>query len=262
MERARRLTAQTKPSSLRRERNLILAGLAALTVAAWAVVIGQARPAMSGMGMTMGMAAPVFLAAWVAMMAAMMFPAVAPMILTFARMQAGRRSHGVSAVPTSVFVAGYLIVWAVFGLLAYTAATAVDTMAVRQGWSIEFIGRATGLLFVLAGVYQLTPLRRACLGRCRSPLAFLASSWRDGLAGALRMGVEHGITCLGCCWALFLLLFPVGVMNIAAMIALTLLVFAEKTSPLGARLSRFSTPALIAFGVVLVQWPHALPVSI
>ncbi len=209
----------------------------------------------------MGMAAPVFLASWVAMMAAMMLPAVAPMILTFSRMQAGRRSHGKSAIPTSIFVAGYLVVWSVFGLVAFTAATGVDTLAMRSGWSTELTGRATGLLFILAGVYQLTPLRRACLGRCRSPLAFLASCWRDGGGGALRMGVSHGMTCLGCCWVLFLLLFPVGVMNIAAMIALTLLAFAEKTTPLGAHLARFSTPALVALGLALGLWPHALPVS-
>lgn len=227
---------------------------------AWAVVLWQPRTAAGGMGTAM--AAPVFLAGWVAMMAAMMFPSAAPMILTFAMVHAGRRAGGGSVVPTWIFLVGYVVVWVGFGLVANLAAAGIDTLAMRHRWSIDVAGRLTGLLIAMAGVYQLTPLKRACLGRCRSPLAFIASSWRDGRTGAFRMGLEHGMTCLGCCWALFLLLFPIGVMNIAAMVTLTLVVFAEKTLRWGPRMAQVAAPALVALGAALLVWPRALPISL
>jgi predicted metal-binding membrane protein len=117
-----------------------------------------------------------------------------------------------------------------------------------------------GALLVLAGLYQLSPLKRARLRQCQSPLAFFATSWRDGYAGALRMGIKHGVFCLGCCWLLFVLLFPLGVMNVPVMLALTLLIAAEKLLPIGQRVAQASGGLLIGVGaLLLVVSPHLLP---
>jgi predicted metal-binding membrane protein len=248
---------------LPRERNAILALLLALALASWVLLLWQATlgPEQQ-MGLTMGMSAPLFLATWVVMMVAMMFPAAAPMILVFARIYAGRRQRGQAFVPTWVFVGAYLLVWTLFGALAYgldTSAQALVEHSLGAPWLLDHAPRLGGAILVLAGLYQLLPLKRACLARCRSPLEFLLGSWRDGYAGALRLGLEHGAYCLGCCWHLFVLLFPLGVMNIAAMALLTLLIFAEKSLPLGERVSQLAALVLIGYGVLVVLVPAALP---
>ena len=231
--------ATEQPHPLLRERTLIVSVLLVLAAAAWAVVIRQSlAPRDDAMGMhantpTMGMAAPLFLAIWVAMMVAMMFPAAAPMILAFAAVQRGKRQRGQSLVPTGLFVGAYLVVWALAGVLAYTLALAAERLADRSPWLMLHAARIGGGILVVAGLYQLSPLKDRCLGRCRTPLQFVLGSWRDGPGGAVRMGVEHGIYCLGCCWLSFAILFPLGVMNIAAMAAITALIFAEKTLAIG-----------------------------
>jgi predicted metal-binding membrane protein len=111
--------------------------------------------------------------------------------------------------------------------------------------------QAGGAILILAGIYQLSPLKHVCLAKCRSPLQFVLSSWRDGYGGAFRMGLAHGVYCLGCCWLLFLILFPLGVMNIAVMAVLTALIFAEKSLPLGQRIGQVAAGVLIVYGVVL-----------
>jgi predicted metal-binding membrane protein len=112
---------------------------------------------------------------------------------------------------------------------------------------------------IVAGLYQLSPLKQRCLMQCRSPLAFLLGSWRDGGWGAVRMGLEHGAYCLGCCWLLFVILFPLGVMNVAAMAVVTALIFAEKALPLGRRIGQAAAGALVAYGVMVIAVPAALP---
>jgi predicted metal-binding membrane protein len=119
--------------------------------------------------------------------------------------------------------------------------------------------RLGGAVLVAAGLYQLSPLKRRCLSACRSPLQFLLGSWREGYRGAFRMGLEHGAYCLGCCWLLFVILFPLGVMNVAAMATLTLLIFAEKVLPIGRQIGRIAAMALIAYGVLVVVVPTVLP---
>ena len=227
------------------ERNLILGVLLALAAAAWGLLAGQeADPGMS-MAMaspTMGMRAPVFLAIWVVMMVAMMFPAAAPMILTFHRIQANKRQRGEAFVATWVFVAGYMVVWSVSGLAAYGAAVAAEAIAGRTALSPATAARIGGAVLVLAGLYQLTPFKDVCLSKCRTPISFIMTSWRDGRLGALRMGLLHGAYCLGCCWLLFFVLFPLGITNIAAMAVLTVLVFAEKTLPWQAGRSALRPP--------------------
>lgn len=245
-----------------RERNLILAALLLLAAAAWALLLWQAGSADERMmGLAMGMSAPLFLAVWVAMMVAMMFPTAAPMILTFVRVHEGRRQGGQSFVPTWVFVGAYLAIWTLFGALAYAAAVAAQALAASSMWLMENAARLGGATLVLAGLYQLSPLKHACLAKCRTPLDFILNGWRDGYVGTLRMGLEHGVYCLGCCWLLFVILFPLGTMNVAAMAVITLLIFAEKSLPVGRRMAQAAAVALIAYGALVVSVPEALPTA-
>jgi predicted metal-binding membrane protein len=258
-----------------RQQRVVLATLLGLATVAWAVVIWQASHAggmamgdqQGGMAMgerstldlTAGMSAGLFLAMWVVMMAAMMFPTAAPMVLMFARVHAGKRRRGQSFVPTWVFTAAYLALWTAFGVIAYLLAAAGSAQLRQSAWLAGNAARIGGVALVLAGVYQLTPLKRVCLRHCRSPLAFVMQHWREGRAGSFLMGLRHGMYCLGCCWLLFVLLFPIGVMNVAAMLLVTALVFAEKVLPAGERTARVAAAALIGYGALVLAVPAALP---
>ena len=227
--------AQT--NSLLVQRNVILGLLLALAAAAWALLTWQGAGAEMDMAMaspTMGMRAPLFLAIWVVMMVAMMFPTAAPMILTFHKVQVSKRQRGEAFVATWVFVAAYMLVWTLSGGVAYAGALAVEAIAARAALSPSTAARMGGAVLIAAGVYQITPFKDLCLSKCRTPISFIMTSWRDGVTGALRMGLLHGAYCLGCCWLLFVVLFPLGIMNIAAMAVITLVIFAEKVLPLGA----------------------------
>lgn len=214
---------------------------------------------MDGMGLTMGMSGLLFVAIWVVMMVAMMFPSAAPMILIFARVQAGKRGNGQVFVPTWVFSGAYLLIWTVAGVLAYLLALGAQRLADESGWLASNGIRVGGAAIVLAGIYQLTPLKRTCLARCRSPLAFVMTAWREGYGGALRMGLEHGLYCLGCCWLLFVILFPIGMMNVAVLALITLVIFAEKTLPFGEGIARLVAVGLIVYGLAVVLFPDLLP---
>ena len=245
------------------QRNLILGLLLALAAAAWALLVQQAAADTdAGMAMaspTMGMRAPLFLVIWVVMMVAMMFPTAAPMILTFHKVQASKRQRGEAFVATWVFVAAYMVVWALSGAAAYSGALAAEAIAARVALSPITAARLGGIVLVAAGLYQLTPLKDLCLSKCRTPISFIMTSWRDGTAGALRMGLLHGGYCLGCCWLLFIVLFPLGIMNIAAMAAITLVIFAEKTLPWGRPVTRAIAAALVVYGLVVLAAPQLLP---
>jgi predicted metal-binding membrane protein len=251
---------EARPLSV--HRNVILGLLLALAAAAWAMLAWQGADANMDMAMgmpTMGLQAPLFLAVWVIMMVAMMFPTAAPMILTFHEVQAARRRRGDAFVATWVFVTAYLLVWAVAGVAAYVGALAAEAVAVRAAMSPATAARIGGVVVVAAGLYQLTPLKDVCLSKCRTPIGFIMTSWRDGAAGALRMGILHGVYCLGCCWLLFVILFPLGIMNIAAMAVVTVIVFAEKTLPWGRLAVRATAAALVVYGMVVIVAPHFLP---
>ena len=246
------------PATVARQRNLILAALLALAAAGWIVFLTRSRDGMMmghGMGpdLTMGGSWPLFLAMWVAMMVAMMFPAAAPMVLFYGRM---RRSDPPSI---ALFTASYIVLWFVFGALAYLVSAAVETGASRSEWIAMNWGRAGGALLVLAGIYQLTPLKEACLRQCRSPLSFVMTRWREGRSGAVRMGVMHGLYCMGCCWLLFLVLIPLGVMNAAAMAAVAALVFAEKVLPRSRAVGALAAAVLVVCGLAVVVHPGLLP---
>ncbi|CDX62944.1 conserved membrane hypothetical protein [Mesorhizobium plurifarium] len=244
------------------QRNIILALLIAAAAAAWALLVRQQTGMDAGMRMvspTMGMTAALFLAVWLIMMIAMMFPAAAPMILTFHQVQSGKRGRGQAFVSTWVFVAGYMLVWTATGVLAFAAAAGAEMLAGHVGLSAATAARIGGALLMAAGAYQLSPLKDLCLAKCRTPIGFILTSWRDGQLGAVRMGLQHGLFCLGCCWLLFLALFPLGIMNIAAMAAVTLLVFAEKTFPYGELIAKVSGVALLLYGAAVLVFPQALP---
>lgn len=253
--------ATTPVFSLRHQRNLILASLLALAAAAWALLIWQGMQANATMAMspTMGMGAALWLAIWVVMMVAIMFPTAAPMILMFAQVSAGKQQRQQPFVPTWVFVSAYLLVWALVGVLAYAAAIGAERLASQSPWLMANSGRVGGGVLIAAGLYQFSPLKHRCLAKCRSPLGFIMTSWRDGYGGAFRMGLEHGVYCLGCCWLLFVILFPLGMLNVAAMATITLLIFAEKSLPRGHRIAQFGAVALIAYGLLAVFAPEVLP---
>ena len=184
---------------------------------------------------------------WFVMMVAMMLPSAAPMILTFAAIQRRRKAQGGSMVSTGVFIAGYLLVWAAFSLLATSAQYGLERAALvspMMGKAAPWLGAA---LLVGAGLFQFAPLKDVCLDKCRSPIGFIMTEWRDGARGALVMGLRHGAFCTGCCWALMALLFVGGVMNLLWVAALALFVLIEKVVPAGGRLGK-------AGGVLLVAW--------
>ncbi len=252
-------TAIASSYPLPRERNLILGSLLALAAAAWALLIWQAIVMDDDMSLTMGMSAPLWIALWIAMMVAIMFPTAAPMIMMFARVHAKRAERGQPFVPTWVFASSYLLLWALAGAVAYGLAVAGDELADQSTWIMDNAARIGGGVLIAAGIYQFTPLKYVCLNKCRTPMAFILNSWRDGYAGSFRMGLEHGAYCLGCCWLLFVILFPLGMMNIAVLALITLLIFAEKSTTFGRQIAVFAAVALIAYGALVVFVPDALP---
>lgn len=227
---------------------------------------GTAEPAPSDMaGMTPAgwslAALAAFVVAWSVMMAAMMLPAVTPMLLLYRTIAARSMPGGVAFAATWLLVAGYLLVWATAGLAAYAAPIAASDLARRAGITDgpRWAPLALGGILVLAGLYQFTPLKSACLHQCQSPFGFIMGHWRDGRRGALRMGIAHGAYCLGCCWALFAVLVATGVMSLAWMLLLTLVVFAEKVLPFGQRASRAVGVVLLLLGLLVAGGVVAMP---
>jgi predicted metal-binding membrane protein len=185
---------------------------------------------------------------WSVMMAAMMLPSALPMILTF--VQVAQRNG--EAARAHAFVAAYMLVWAAFsaactaGQWALQRFDALDAMALRSS------AAASVALLIVAGLYQFSPLKRVCLASCRTPFAFLLGEWRPGVSGAFRMGLRHGLLCLGCCWALMALLFAGGAMNVPWVAALAVAVAIEKLAPAGERIAAVLGLALIGAG--LIRW--------
>jgi predicted metal-binding membrane protein len=195
-----------------------------------------------------------FLAVWVVMMAAMMFPSVSPTVALYSRMTKQR-----SPLSPMLFTAGYLGCWAAAGLLVFGIAVATDAIF-GDIFAWDRAGRwAAGATLVVAAVYQMTPFKDACLGKCRSPLGFLLGSWRDGWRGALQMGTKNGAWCVGCCWALMASLFALGIMNVVWMAVVAGVIAVEKTLP-WRRLASYGTAALLlGLGVLLLIAPQTIP---
>jgi predicted metal-binding membrane protein len=232
--------------------------LLGLALAAWIVTIERMHGMDAGPGTDLG-GLGWYLGIWLTMMAAMMLPSVAPMVLVFSRISRDRAAHGRPFVPTWVFLAGYLLAWTAFGLLAYGLFRALRwAVGGSLGWHGAGPWLAGGAMLA-AGLYQLTPLKQVCLRHCRGPMHFVLHGWRDGRGGALRMGVEHGAFCVGCCWGLMLALFALGVMSLFWMAIVAAVIFAEKLLPSGEKLSRAFALALVAGGVWVGVAPASVP---
>ena len=231
----------------------LVALLFALAAFAWWFAVDRMRGMDDGPGTDLGTLGW-FLGIWVVMMAAMMFPSVAPTVALYSRMTRKR-----SPVAPLVFASGYLLTWAAAGLLAFGISEA-GRRVLGDALSWDRAGRwVAGGTLVIAAAYQLTPLKTVCLRHCRSPLGFLLGHWRDGMSGSLRMGAGHGVWCLGCCWALMASLFALGIMSIAWMTLVTGLIAAEKLLPWG-RVAMYGTAAiLLALGILLVAVPESIP---
>jgi len=267
---------------LRGERRITIAALAALCGLAWAYVLTgaglglsawdmtsvslfphkAAQPMAQMPGMAMRPAAwsagawALTIAMWWTMMLAMMAPSAAPTILLYARVRGHAVAQGQAAAGlarTGAFAAGYLLIWLGFSVAAAGLYWALERIglvsAATMGSQSKWLSAA---VLIAAGLYQLTPLQSACLSHCRSPAAFLSQHWRPGVAGAVRLGMQHGAYCLGCCWMLMALLFVGGAMNLAWIAALTLLVLAEKLVPGGRNVARATGIALLAWGSATV----------
>ncbi|MFJ8623930.1 DUF2182 domain-containing protein [Kitasatospora sp. NPDC093550] len=247
-----------RPGVLLPARDLAVAWALILLIAAlaWVLTVGQALDMGIEPG-TMGMALPLFLVLWLAMMAAMMLPSVAPVAVTWAKGIARQSGGATRALRTTEFVSGYLIVWTAFGLLAYGALALTGHLVDQDPDTGKWIGAAA---FALAGLYQLGPLKNICLRHCRSPMAQLMryASYRPRTRD-LRVGLHHGAYCLGCCWALMVVLIPLGVMNIAAMAGLAALIFLEKLWYRGPRLARVAGVAFLVLAVLAPFHDWLLP---
>jgi predicted metal-binding membrane protein len=227
--------------------------LFAVAALAWWFTVDEMRGMDAGPGAELGTLVW-FLGVWLVMMAAMMFPSVAPTVALYSAMTRKR-----SPVAPLVFACGYLLTWTAAGLLAF-AASGLGRHIFGDALSWDRAGRwIAGGVLVVAAVYELTPLKNVCLRHCRSPLGFLLGSWRDGLGGALQMGTRHGAWCVGCCWALMASLFALGVMSVAWMAFVAGLIALEKTLP-WRRLATYGTAAvLLTLGIVLIAAPDAVP---
>jgi predicted metal-binding membrane protein len=246
-----------------RDRCIILLALIGVTAIAWLYLLAMRRD-MAGMPMDMADMAMPMMAAWTptafaltfamwwVMMIGMMAPSAAPMVLTFATLNRGKRARGLGVVPTSVFLLGYLAAWGAFSVVATMAQWALDSGALLSPALAATSPLLGGTLVIAAGLYQFTPLKQACLRNCRSPFAFVLNHWREGWTGALRMGIEHGAYCLGCCWMLMTLLFVAGVMNLLWVAGIAVFVFAEKLLPGGLGVGRVAGVVMLGLGAFLL----------
>ena len=253
---------------LRRDRMVLVAGLVVVLGMAWGWLVTGAGMEMSAVEMTamagmdgwlmrpavwtLAYAALIF-AMWWVMMVAMMLPSAAPMLLLFARVNRKDKEAGAPLVPIALFAAGYLLVWGGFCAVATALQWGLESARLLSPMLVTTNKWLGAGILIAAGLSQFTPLKAICLRHCRTPLGFLLGSWRRGRLGALRMGLEHGAFCLGCCWFLMALLFFGGVMNLYWIAGLAVFVLLEKTIPLGHWLGRVA-------GVVLVAWGGALAI--
>ena len=249
--------------ALRHDRMLVLSGLSVVVALAWLYLWLGAGVGMEEMDMgggaimlmapewSLAYAATVFVM-WLVMMMAMMLPSAAPTILLVSGM-ARRRAAGGQSAPqvAALFALGYVALWGGFSLAATALQWGLDRARLLSDEMAAALPNLAAVVLIVAGIYQWTGLKEACLAHCRSPLAFLLQHWRDGAWGAVANGVRHGLFCLGCCWALMALLFVGGLMNLAWIAGVAVLVLAEKTLPWGGATRRIA-------GALLVLWGGAI----
>jgi predicted metal-binding membrane protein len=238
----------------------LILGLLLLAAIAWAMTGDRMAGMDAGPGTDPG-GLGFWLTAWVVMMAAMMFPSITPMVVMYARIEEGKRRKGqpTQAGATATFVGGYLLTWAAAGLFAYAI------FEIGRSLDLAFLAWDSGGPYVAGGVilaaaiYQVTPLKDVCLRHCRNPLTFVLMHWRPGRLGALRMGMEHGGWCVGCCWGLMAALFALGVMSIAWMVMIAALIALEKLLPWKAVANRSAAVLLVALGLAVAFVPDKVP---
>jgi predicted metal-binding membrane protein len=237
----------------------LIFGLILLAAVAWAVTGDRMNGMDAGPGTDLG-GLGFWVTAWVVMMAAMMFPSIAPMVVMHARLEERRRDQGESTSgTTALFVSGYLITWAGAGLVSYAifaAGRALDIGFLAWDRGGPYVA---GAVIVVAGIYQLTPMKDACLRRCRSPLGFLLTAWKPGRLGSLQMGFEHGAWCVGCCWGLMAALFALGVMSIGWMVMVAALIAIEKLLPWKAVANRGIAVLLVVLGIGVAFFATDVP---
>jgi predicted metal-binding membrane protein len=246
-------------SALHRDRVVVGAGLASVTVLAWAYVIHMGRVMSPQAAMAMPMpgdaGAPELgwlVPMWIVMMVAMMVPSAAPTILLFASVARRRRASGVPTASAAVFTLGYILVWAGYATIAAIGQWKLHRLALLSPAMVSASPWLGGGLLIGAGIYQWLPLKEACLSRCRSPLGFLSAEWREGTRGALVMGLRHGTFCVGCCGLLMALLFVAGVMNLLWVAVIAIFVLAEKLGPSSHRLGRVAGLLMIGWGIWVI----------
>jgi predicted metal-binding membrane protein len=238
----------------------LIFGLLLLAAFAWAMTGDRMAGMDAGPGTDLG-GLGFWVTAWVVMMAAMMFPSIAPMVVMFARIEEGKRQKGqpTQAGSTAIFVGGYVLIWAAAGLFAYAI------FDIGRSLDLVFLAWDSGGPYVAGGViiaaaiYQLTPLKDVCLRHCRNPLTFVLMHWRPGRIGALRMGMEHGGWCVGCCWGLMAALFALGVMSIGWMLLIAALIALEKLLPWKAVANRSVAVVLVVLGLAVAFAPDKVP---
>jgi predicted metal-binding membrane protein len=230
--------------------------IAALAAMAWAITVTWARSMGNGPG-TMGLTLLPFLGLWIVMMAAMMLPSVAPVAVLWARLIGGVPGIPVRVARMSLFLGGYLLVWAACGAVAFAVLAGTDRLLGASPTAAKWLGVA---IFAGAGVYQLTPWKDWCLRQCRSPVgALMRYLGFNGHSRDLRVGIHHGATCVGCCWGLMIVLVAVGVMNIPAMVALGAVIFTEKLWRHGKLFGQAIGILLLATGLLAIWFPWLLP---
>jgi predicted metal-binding membrane protein len=242
-----------------RQRVLIIGALAGLVALCW-LYLAHVAADMAAMDPDMTMPPKgavdlvLLLAMWWVMMIGMMLPSAVPMILTFASINRNRRARRQPYVPTALFASGYLLAWGGFSVAATAAQWGLEEASLLSPMAMKTTSPLLGgVLFVAAGLYQLTPLKQVCLSHCRSPFDFVINHWRDGYGGALRMGLAHGLYCLGCCWVLMALLFVVGAMDLLWVAGLAAVVLVEKLFPSGVWIARVGGILLVAWGIRLLS---------
>jgi predicted metal-binding membrane protein len=244
--------------ALRHDRLIVAIGLAAAVALAWAYLASGAGIDMSMAGMAMDpmpwstFDAALMFAMWWVMMIAMMVPSAAPMVLLFTAIKRKQEAQVSPPVEAWVFLSGYLLIWAGFSLVATLAQWGLERAGLVSMTVASSSTTFGGVILLAAGLYQFTPVKSACLRFCQSPVLFLSRYWRPGSAGALRMGLQHGGYCLGCCWFLMMLLFVAGIMNLVWIAGIALYVACEKLLPLGQRLSRAAGVSLIVAGTIVL----------
>lgn len=236
----------------RRDFLITVGSLAAVTLLAWLYLIDMSSemsmPDMSIMPVWNASYFLMMFLMWAIMMVGMMLPSVTPTVLIYAAVARKSQNARIPAASTAVFVSGYLLLWVLFSLVATGAQWGLDELALLSPMMLSNSSWLTAVLLIAAGIYQWLPIKDQCLTQCQSPIGFISNHWATGTIGALKMGVKHGVFCLGCCWVLMLLLFVGGVMNLIWIAVLSIFVLLEKVLPFGAVTGRWIGVLMILIG--------------